>query len=87
MAVELRIFDVTTPAGTAKAAPLITSLAFPARIVERIQIVVPTGPNGQLGFQLTSGGQQVLPTNPGAFIVASGETVDLALTGQIQSGA
>ena len=87
MAIELRVFDVTTPAGTAKATPQVTSLAFPSRIVERIQIAVPPGPNGQLGFRLTTGGMQVLPINPGAFIISSGEVVDLTLTAQIESGA
>src|SRR6266576_3535614 len=87
MAIELRIFDVTTVAGTAKATPLVTSLAFPPRLVERIQVVVPPGPNGQLGFQFTTGGQQIFPVTPGKFFIASGEVVDLALTDQISSGA
>jgi hypothetical protein len=87
MAIEIRVFDVMTPAGTAIATPLVSSLAFPAREVERIEIVVPTGPNGQLGLRLTTGGQAVIPTINNTWIRASGEIVSLALTGQLQSGA
>lgn len=87
MATELKTFDVTTPAGTTKASPQVASLAMPPRLVERIEIMVPTGPNGQLGLQLTTGGQLIYPVDKNTWIIASGEVVNLELTGAIQSGA
>jgi hypothetical protein len=72
---EVRNFTVTTPAGTAKATPLVTSLTMPPRRVARVHWRVPTGPMGSLGWRLTMGGVQVLPTSGGdAWVIASGES-------------
>lgn len=84
---EIQTFEVTIPPGTLKAAPQISNLAMPARIVNRIEIVVPPGCNGLVGFALGAAGQPVLPYNAGAFVVASGETIGWDLIGQIESGA
>ncbi len=87
MSVELRAFDCLIPAGTAKTAPVAVSLAMPPRIVDRIEVRVPPGSNGAVGFALGSGAQPVLPYNPGAFVVVDDDHFDWPVTGQISSGA
>lgn len=75
MARQLFEFDVTTPAGIAKATPQITNLTMPSRIVRRITIKVPPGPNGQLGFAVGMVNTAVIPAALGTFIVTSDETI------------
>lgn len=87
MASEIRQFTVTTPAGTAQASPLVTSLAMPPRRVQSIRIRIPPGPSGQLGFALGSAGQRVIPWNDNAWFIGDDEVIELPLTGQIDSGA
>lgn len=87
MAAQLFEFDVTTPTGTAKAAPQVTALTMPARIVRRIVIKVPPGPNGQLGFAIGMVGAPVIPANAGAFIVTSDETIEWDVNNLPDSGA
>lgn len=87
MAQELRTFQVTTPAGTLQAAPQVTPLTVPPRIVREVEFLVPPGPNGVLGFALGAAGQIVVPYNPNSWIVASDETVKFPLDDQIDSGA
>lgn len=87
MGSEVRNFVVSTPAGTAIATPLTTSLAMPAREVEHIRVRIPPGPNGQLGWMLSMAGTPVIPTNAGGWIVGNDEIIDWDLTGQPNSGA
>lgn len=87
MATEVRQFAVTVPAGTAQATPYTKDVSFPTRIVERIDWRVPPGPRGVMGFRLASGGNPVLPTNDGAYIVADDDRATWLLSGLIESGA
>lgn len=87
MAFEVYRFAVTIPAGTLQAAPQVSALPMPARVVEKIVVVVPPGPRGQVGFQLASGGLQIVPVNAGQFVVADDEKIEWMLTGLLQSGA
>lgn len=87
MAAEIRAFDVLTPAGTAKATPLLTNVSMPPRSVDRIQIRVPPGPSGQMGFAIAAAGQPIIPYNAGGFIVGDDEFIDWPVQGYITSGA
>jgi hypothetical protein len=87
MAREIQRFSVTVPASTAKAAALAFTLAMPPRIVDEIEILVPPGPRGEVGFQLSSGGVQIIPATAGAFEVTDNEVIHWPLEGQIDSGA
>lgn len=84
---ETRVFAVTTPAGTLKTALHVTALAMPPRLVAGIEVVVPPGPNGVLGFALGAAGTAVMPYNAGGFIITSDDKISWPLTGQIDSGA
>ena len=80
VATETRSFQVTIPAGTQQAAPLVTDVSFPSREVERITVKVPPGPSGLMGFALTMNGQRVIPINSGAWIITDDHTYDWAMT-------
>lgn len=87
MAAEVQRFAVTVPAGTLKSAALAFNLAMPPRIVDEIEVVVPPGPRGEVGFQLASGGVQIVPATAGQFFVTDSEVIHWPLEAQIDSGA
>jgi hypothetical protein len=87
MAVEIRDFTVTIPAGTAVSAGFTASLAMPARVVTEIHIRVPPGPRGEVGFAIGSGGIPIVPYGAGSWIVTDNEDLIYPLDGAITSGA
>jgi hypothetical protein len=58
------------PALTHIATPITFPMAFNAANVEQIDIIVPPGPAGSVGFQIVYGGGSFLPQSPGQYIVA-----------------
>lgn len=87
MAVEIQRFAVTIPAGTLKSAPLAFNLSMPPRRITEIEIVIPPGPRGEVGFQLGFGGSQLIPYTAGQFFVTDDEKVSWKLEGMPDSGA
>lgn len=87
MAVEIREFQVTVPAGTAQSAGWSQAIMFPARVVDQINIRVPPGPNGQLGFAIGTSGMPVIPAQLGAWIIANDQEIDWPLNGYWDSGS
>ena len=87
MAVEIRDFTVTIPAGTAISAGFSASLAIPPRVVTQINVRVPPGPRGEVGFAIASGGVNIIPVTSGDFIVTDDEDLVYPLTDTITSGA
>lgn len=87
MAAEVRTFAVSVPAGTSQAAPQVTALTMPARVVRSVRFRIPPGPAGVLGFALAAAGVSVVPWNAGAWLVGDNEVIDWPLEGQITSGA
>lgn len=67
-------------AGTAQATPATTDVRFPDGVVDAVEIVVPDGCAGLVGFQLVYSGQPVIPRNPAQFIVANGEVIKWPLS-------
>lgn len=80
-------FQPLTPAGTAKATPQTLSLAIPVLQVDRIEIKIPHGPNGNLGFQLAMGGQQIIPYQTGLWLIGDDDDINWELTDLPNSGA
>jgi hypothetical protein len=80
-------FAVTVPAGTLQSAPQVTALALPERIVRRVRVRIPPGPRGNVGYQFTSGGLQVIPETVGSFEIADGEAIEYDLEGYLTTGA
>lgn len=87
MASEVHEFPVIVPAATALAAPLTFPLSMPPRIVEEIQVQVPPGPRGEVGWAVAQAGVPILPQEPGAWIVTDSELVRWPLEQQNTSGA
>jgi hypothetical protein len=87
MAQEFRRFAVTIPAGTAKSAHASYDLSFGARIVRKIEIRVPPGPRGEVGFAIGAAGQAVLPVQAGQYIVTDDEVIPWELDGFWDSGS
>lgn len=79
-------FACTVPAGTPIAAPLTIDTSMPPCVVERVDIRIPPGPKGTVGFRLTSDGTQVVPTISGQWVVTDDEAVPIPLTNQHDSG-
>ncbi len=87
MAAEFRSFTVTLSPGSTPSAPVLTNLAIPPRVVDKITIRVPPGPSGAVGFAIAAAGTPIIPQNAGQFIVADNEVIELPLVGYITSGA
>jgi hypothetical protein len=62
-------FTVTIPAGTTKAAPFTQALAMDNWVIERVDLEVPAGPAGLMGFQVYNNGVAWLPYGAGEWIV------------------
>lgn len=75
MAQEIRILSVTVPANTPKTSLNVTTAAFGPRTVERIEVVVPDGPRGEVGFWIGTAGTQVVPHDQGTFVVTNNEVI------------
>lgn len=74
------------PAGTAKAAPLVTPIVFPERTVRQVSWRVPPGPSGLMGWALTSDGTPVIPVQPKTYIVTDNQADSWELEGYLDSG-
>ena len=87
MAVEVRVFQATIPAGTAQAAPVTIDTGFDSRIVESIRLRIPPGPAGFMGFQLWVKGGQVIPIERGQWIVDDDAQINLDVSSMPETGA
>lgn len=87
MADELRVYPATFPAGTPQSSPLTINVGFPPRELATLEIVVPPGPMGYMGFAITMGGVNVIPVQSGTYIVTDDETIHWPLSGMPNSGA
>lgn len=87
MAQELQQFEITVPAGTPKATPLITNLNLGSRLVREIRVLVPPGPRGEVGFALGSSGVMVIPITAGTFLVTDDEKLKLEMEKLWDSGS
>lgn len=80
------IFQVTIPAGTPIATPLVTPTTFEPNEVERIEWLFPHGCNGLVGIQIGARNNPILPPNGVNWYRASGmshsvELQDMPVTG------
>jgi hypothetical protein len=86
VAQEVRQFAVLVPHGTPLAAPVTTSIIFPARLVTAVSWRVPPGPSGMMGWALTSAGTPVIPIQPKTYIVTDDQAATWDLEGYLDSG-
>lgn len=79
MATRIEPFEVLTPANTAEASYLVTALPFQDGQVERVEILVPPGPSGLMGFKLAHSGQSVIPLSGSQWNIADNARFDWPL--------
>lgn len=87
MATEIRNFAVTIPAGTAVSAGFSSKLTIPMRKVTRIDVRVPPGPRGEVGFGIGAAGNTIVPYGGLAYIITDDESLSFPLRDAITSGA
>src|SRR5688572_11079186 len=75
MAQRIETFAVTVPAGTSSAAPQTTGLTFNDGIVENLEVLIPPGPSGLVGFAVLHSGDVVIPFDRTKWIVADDEVI------------
>lgn len=80
-------YAITIPAGTLKTALLTFPCVFQQGEVVEIDIIVPDGCNGAVGFFVGAGGSQYVPRTNGSFVVANGEYIVWPLSNGITSGS
>lgn len=69
MATEIHQFAATIPAGTAIATPVTIELGQANYEIESVDVQVPPGPNGLMGFYIALSEQQWIPWESGEYIV------------------
>ena len=79
-------FSFQIPAGTPQASPVDHSVAVDNMVVERIELEVPNGPAGTMGFAVYNSGSQWKPDTTGAWLVWDGYTEGWWLSGQPTGG-
>ena len=87
MAVDLRHFTATIPAGTAATSPATVSIAMPPRVVRQIDWRVPNGPMGVFGWRIAMGGVQVFPGAGDLWVIANDEHGEWPVADAPDSGA
>lgn len=78
---------MTVPANTPTTNLQVTNVTLGPRIVDRIEVVIPDGPRGEVGFWIGTAGTQVIPHDPGTFIVSNNEVIGWPLEDMWDSGA
>lgn len=76
MAQRIETPVVTVAAGTLSTAPVDTNLTWLQGIVERIEVIVPPGPSGLVGFAIGHSRQPIIPFSSGQWIIADDEHFD-----------
>lgn len=79
MASRIQLFDVVTAANTASGTPQTTALDFNDGIVEKLEVVIPPGPSGLVGFRILHSGSAVIPYQSSGWIIADDEKIEWPL--------
>lgn len=82
MALEVRQFSATIPAGTAKDSPHTADLDIDNRVLESIDLQVPPGPAGLMGFRVSNNGVPWIPREAGQWLIWDDAMVTWRLDGQ-----
>jgi len=87
MSDRLEWFSITVPAGSTRTNPHKTSLAFQQGEVIEIDVKVPPGPAGNVGFFISAGGERYVPRTPGSFIVPDDDYFTWPMVNAINTGS
>jgi hypothetical protein len=69
VAAEVLQFTATIPHGTPTNALAVVKMPMTNYVIESVDLEVPPGPSGLMGFYLALSGEQWIPHSPGQFIV------------------
>lgn len=69
MATEVHQYTLTVPASTSINSPVTVTFGIANRVIESVDIEVPPGPAGLMGFYLTFNGQRIIPQESGEYLV------------------
>jgi len=86
MASQVFAFQVTIPPGTPQSVPFRQLITIPQRKVDTLEITVPPGPGGVMGFAITMRGISVIPEVAGTYIVTDDQHISWPLTDLPTSG-
>jgi hypothetical protein len=86
--VALRVlqFAATIPAGTPKTSPVTTPLNLDGWTLVVLDLEVPPGPAGLMGFYVSNNGVQWIPQPPGTYLVWDNRLQSWPLNGQPNAG-
>lgn len=87
MADRVEWFPITVPANTPQIAPVTTPMVFNQGTVLEIDVKIPPGPAGNVGFQIFAGGSQYLPRTIGNFIFPDDDYLTWVVKDAINSGS
>ncbi len=87
MADRIEWFDCNIPAVTRASAPKIFNLSFYQGTVVQIDVKVPPGPSGTVGFFIIAGGSQFIPRTPGSYITPDNDDFHWPIENAINSGS
>lgn len=82
MAYEVRQYTATIPAETAKTNPHIVPITLDNRDVAMIDLEVPPGPSGLMGFYVANNGAQWIPRGDGEWLIWDDYVATWHLSGQ-----
>lgn len=81
MAERVELFAPTVTAGTAIATPATSTLSMAEGVLRRLEVTVPPGPSGLVGFRLLHSGQVVIPYRGNGWIITDDERIQWDLDG------
>lgn len=81
MATRIETPTLVVPAGTPIAAPVQASLYAQRADLQELEILVPPGPSGLVGFSFWHSSRQQIPKIDGTWIIANDETIRWPLSG------
>ncbi len=87
MADRIEWFSVIVPAGTPKAASITYPMKFFQGTVIEVDIKIPPGPAGNVGFYIAAGGSQYIPRTVGSFVIPDGDYLVWPMANAINSGS
>lgn len=83
-----RVIPLTcvVPANTPANTPVSFPLSFPAADIERIDVRIPPGPNGLVGFSINNGGGNFIPEGDGNWIIGNDDYIQWPLSDAPNNG-
>jgi hypothetical protein len=84
---RLEWYDIVVPANTPVTAPLTFPCVFNDGDVIEIDVKVPPGPQGNVGFFIGAGGSQYVPRTIGSFVIPDDDYFTWPLANAVTSGS